>query len=152
MTRNPSVLIGLLTACLAVVSFQSLPLASSFATVGIARTTSKMTWKKSSPSAAVVPGDNHCSYRSRPSVSVVSIEAKQQSDNEDLLGKSDNDNNTESANSISTAGSETTTTTTTTNDNFDGEGFANYLLPYALALIGSVLATAAMFKFVLLDY
>jgi len=131
MTRNPSVLIGLLTACLAVVSFQSLPLASSFATVGIARTTNKMTWKKSSPSVAVVPGDNHCSYRSRPSV--VSIEAKQQSDNEDLLGKSDNDNNTEIANSISTAGSETTTTTT--NDNFDGEGFANYLLPYALALI-----------------
>ena len=37
-------------------------------------------------------------------------------------------------------------------DNFDGEGFANYLLPYALALIGSVAATAAIFKFVLLDY
>ena len=37
-------------------------------------------------------------------------------------------------------------------DNFDGEGFAKYLLPYAVALIGSILATAAMFKFVLLDY
>lgn len=37
-------------------------------------------------------------------------------------------------------------------DNFDGEGFANYLLPYALALVGSVAATAAIFKFVLLDY
>jgi len=40
----------------------------------------------------------------------------------------------------------------TATDNFDGEGFAKYLLPYAVALIGSVLATAAMFKFVLLDY
>lgn len=37
-------------------------------------------------------------------------------------------------------------------DNFDGEGFANYLLPYALALVGSLVATAAIFKFVLLDY
>ena len=37
-------------------------------------------------------------------------------------------------------------------DNFDGKGFAKYLLPYAVALIGSILATAAMFKFVLLDY
>eukprot|EP00536_Pseudo-nitzschia_multiseries_P004574 jgi/Psemu1/10255/gm1.10255_g len=37
-------------------------------------------------------------------------------------------------------------------DNFDGEGFAKYLLPYAVALIGSVVATAALFKFVLLDY
>ena len=37
-------------------------------------------------------------------------------------------------------------------DNFDGEGFANYLLPYALALIGSLAATAVIFKFVLLDY
>jgi len=36
--------------------------------------------------------------------------------------------------------------------NFDGEGFANYLLPYAIALIGSIAATAAVFKFVLLDY
>lgn len=36
--------------------------------------------------------------------------------------------------------------------NFDGKGFANYLLPYALALVGSLVATAAMFKFVLLDY
>lgn len=37
-------------------------------------------------------------------------------------------------------------------DNFDGKGFANYLAPYALALVGSVAATAALFKFVLLDY
>ena len=37
-------------------------------------------------------------------------------------------------------------------NNFDGEGFAKYLLPYAAALIGSILATAAVFKFVLLDY
>ncbi|VEU44821.1 unnamed protein product [Pseudo-nitzschia multistriata] len=37
-------------------------------------------------------------------------------------------------------------------DGFDGEGFAKYLLPYAVALVGSVLATAALFRFVLLDY
>ena len=40
----------------------------------------------------------------------------------------------------------------TSADNFDGKGFANYLLPYAIALIGSIAATAAVFKFVLLDY
>ena len=37
-------------------------------------------------------------------------------------------------------------------DNFDAGGFAGYLAPYALALVGSILATAAVFKFVLLDY
>lgn len=35
---------------------------------------------------------------------------------------------------------------------FDGEGFAGYLAPYALALVASVAITAAFFKFVLLDY
>jgi hypothetical protein len=35
---------------------------------------------------------------------------------------------------------------------FDGEGFANYLAPYALALVGSIAVTAAFLKFVLLDY
>ena len=43
-------------------------------------------------------------------------------------------------------------TTNTNYNNFDGKGFVNYLIPYALALLGSILATAAMFKFVLLDY
>jgi hypothetical protein len=37
-------------------------------------------------------------------------------------------------------------------DSFDGAGFANYLAPYALALLASVLVTLAFFKFVLLDY
>jgi hypothetical protein len=44
---------------------------------------------------------------------------------------------------------------TTSNDlanNFDGEGFARYLAPYAAALILSIGATVAIFKFVLLDY
>jgi hypothetical protein len=140
-------------ACLAV-TFQLLPLASSFVTVGMARTANKTTPRiKSFPSAVPVlapirPDDNHC-YRSR-SVSVVSIEAKQQSA-EDL--GDNNDNYTETASSISTSKSSSADSeTTTTEDNFDGEGFANYLLPYAIALIGSVLATAAMFKFVLLDF
>jgi hypothetical protein len=35
---------------------------------------------------------------------------------------------------------------------FDGEGFANYLAPYALALVASIAVTAAFLKFVLLDY
>jgi hypothetical protein len=35
---------------------------------------------------------------------------------------------------------------------FDGKGFANYLAPYALALVGSIAVTVAFFKFVLLDY
>jgi len=37
-------------------------------------------------------------------------------------------------------------------DNFDGKGFAGYLAPYALALVGSIAVTAAFVKFVLLDY
>ncbi len=37
-------------------------------------------------------------------------------------------------------------------DRMDLGGFANYLAPYALALIGSIAITAAFFKFVLLDY
>jgi hypothetical protein len=37
-------------------------------------------------------------------------------------------------------------------DGFDGEGFAGYLAPYALALLASVAITATFFKFVLLDY
>lgn len=31
-------------------------------------------------------------------------------------------------------------------------GFANYLAPYALALLGSLAVTAAFFRFILLDY
>lgn len=34
---------------------------------------------------------------------------------------------------------------------FDGEGFAGYLAPYALALLASIAVTGAVFKFVLLD-
>ena len=37
-------------------------------------------------------------------------------------------------------------------DNFDGKGFAGYLAPYAVALLGSIAVTAAFVKFVLLDY
>ena len=40
----------------------------------------------------------------------------------------------------------------TSDNNFDGEGFAKYLAPYAVALLGSIVATYAMFKFVLMDY
>lgn len=36
--------------------------------------------------------------------------------------------------------------------NFDGEGFAGYLAPYALAMVASIAVTAAFVKFVLLDY
>jgi hypothetical protein len=35
---------------------------------------------------------------------------------------------------------------------FDGKGFAGYLAPYALAVLISIAVTAAIFKFVLLDY
>eukprot|EP00970_Alexandrium_tamarense_P004520 scaffold759_cov290-Alexandrium_tamarense.AAC.56 len=38
------------------------------------------------------------------------------------------------------------------NDNFDGEGFSNYLGPYALALVVSLAVTAGFVKFVLIDY
>ena len=80
------------------------------------------------------------------------------SNNKNYMGMDDENNNKTDQ---ETFVSETQTTITATNtntinneakDNFDGKGFANYLLPYALALIGSVVATAAMFKFVLLDY
>lgn len=37
-------------------------------------------------------------------------------------------------------------------DNFDGKGLANYLGPYALALVASIAVSAAFFKFVLMDY
>ena len=37
-------------------------------------------------------------------------------------------------------------------DNFDAEGFGGYLAPYAIALLASLVVTAAFFKFVLLDY
>jgi hypothetical protein len=40
----------------------------------------------------------------------------------------------------------------TQTDNFDGEGFASYLGPYAAAAALSIAVTAAFFKFVLLDY
>ena len=38
------------------------------------------------------------------------------------------------------------------NSNFDSEGFANYLAPYALAVLASIAVTAGFIKFVLLDY
>mmetsp|Transcript_310 Transcript_310/g.323 ORF Transcript_310/g.323 Transcript_310/m.323 type:complete len:124 (-) Transcript_310:27-398(-) len=41
---------------------------------------------------------------------------------------------------------------TSMSNGFDGEGFAGYLAPYALALIGSIVVTGAFFKFVLMDY
>ena len=37
-------------------------------------------------------------------------------------------------------------------DNFDANGFGNYLAPYALAVLASVGVTFAFVKFVLLDY
>ena len=37
-------------------------------------------------------------------------------------------------------------------DNFDANGFGNYLAPYALAILASVGVTFAFVKFVLLDY
>jgi len=37
-------------------------------------------------------------------------------------------------------------------DSFDAQGFGGYLAPYALAVVASVVVTAAFFKFVLLDY
>jgi hypothetical protein len=39
-----------------------------------------------------------------------------------------------------------------TKDNFDAKGLANYLGPYALALLVSLGVTAAFVKFVLMDY
>ena len=36
--------------------------------------------------------------------------------------------------------------------NFDGEGFAGYLAPYAFAVVASIVVTVAFLKFVLLDY
>lgn len=39
-----------------------------------------------------------------------------------------------------------------TKDNFDGKGLANYLGPYALALVASIAVTAGFVKFVLMDY
>ena len=39
-----------------------------------------------------------------------------------------------------------------TEDRMDLDGFSNYLAPYAFALILSVGVTAAIFKFILLDY
>lgn len=37
-------------------------------------------------------------------------------------------------------------------DNFDGKGFANYLGPYAIALVASIAVTAGFVKYVLMDY
>lgn len=37
-------------------------------------------------------------------------------------------------------------------DSFDGRGFANYLAPYALTLVASIVVTGLFVKFVLLDY
>eukprot|EP00532_Pseudo-nitzschia_australis_P005397 CAMPEP_0168185886 /NCGR_PEP_ID=MMETSP0139_2-20121125/14103_1 /TAXON_ID=44445 /ORGANISM="Pseudo-nitzschia australis, Strain 10249 10 AB" /LENGTH=150 /DNA_ID=CAMNT_0008107787 /DNA_START=139 /DNA_END=591 /DNA_ORIENTATION=+ len=86
-----------------------------------------------------------------------STKGKRRSNSKNYMGMDDENNNTDQETFVSET--QTTTTSATTNtknneakDNFDGKGFANYLLPYVLALVGSVLATAAMFKFVLLDY
>lgn len=35
---------------------------------------------------------------------------------------------------------------------FDGEGFAGYLAPYALAVVASILVTGAFLKFIMMDY
>lgn len=35
---------------------------------------------------------------------------------------------------------------------FDGEGFAGYLLPYALTALAGLIVTGAFFKFVMMDY
>ena len=80
-------------------------------------------------SSRVAPG--WIGGRSRRSPSIVSIEATPDPDTQKEV----------------TNGSDSTAA-----DNFDAEGFANYLLPYALALIGSIVVTGAVFKFVLLDY
>mmetsp|Transcript_27097 Transcript_27097/g.31541 ORF Transcript_27097/g.31541 Transcript_27097/m.31541 type:complete len:123 (-) Transcript_27097:113-481(-) len=37
-------------------------------------------------------------------------------------------------------------------DNFDGQGFANYLGPYLIALVASIAVTAGFFNFILMDY
>jgi len=37
-------------------------------------------------------------------------------------------------------------------DNFDGQGFATYLAPYALALLASIGVTFAFVKYVLMDF
>lgn len=90
-------------------------------------------------SSRVVPGWNgRSSRRRRSSNRSGSMEAK----------PDPNSDNTE----IATTTGSTDQNDTTAVDNFDGKGFAEYLLPYALALIGSIVATGAMFKFVLLDY
>mmetsp|Transcript_21397 Transcript_21397/g.44012 ORF Transcript_21397/g.44012 Transcript_21397/m.44012 type:complete len:132 (-) Transcript_21397:140-535(-) len=60
-----------------------------------------------------------------------------------ILTAENNDNDNSNSNDVNNVNER---------NNFDGEGFAKYLLPYAAALIGSILATAAVFKFVLLDY
>ena len=49
-------------------------------------------------------------------------------------------------------GDEKTTTKDVADNNFDGEGFANYLLPYAIAVVAALGVTAAFVKFVLMDY
>jgi len=37
-------------------------------------------------------------------------------------------------------------------DKFDGKGFANYLAPYVLTVIASLVVTGAFVKFVMADY
>jgi len=58
------------------------------------------------------------------------------------LSNVDNDENDDDA--LTSASSST--------NGFDGEGFAGYLAPYVLALIGSILVTGAFLKFVLMNY
>ena len=69
-----------------------------------------------------------------------------------MEAKTDPDGDTKIATTTTKTSGSTNENDPTVADNFDGKGFAGYLLPYALALIGSIVATGAVFKFVLLDY
>mmetsp|Transcript_5641 Transcript_5641/g.16200 ORF Transcript_5641/g.16200 Transcript_5641/m.16200 type:complete len:142 (-) Transcript_5641:1998-2423(-) len=134
--RNPSILFAILS-CMVIASM--MPLALGFVRVGTG-VASKPIGKSLSP-AAKTTATAMCFPLPMPRNSgfgrtLVSIRAERDGDEPSTdLASSANGSNPN-----------------TVQDNFDGEGFANYLLPYAVALIGSVVATAALFKFVLLDY
>lgn len=63
-----------------------------------------------------------------------------------------NDRSTRIALNDSKSGNDGGSDQTAVDDSFDGKGFANYLAPYAWALVASIGLTALFFKFVLLDY
>jgi hypothetical protein len=65
----------------------------------------------------------------------------------DSIGNNSNNNNSADVDDDSS-----TSSLANRNSTFDGAGFADYLAPYALALVASTLVTLAFFKFVLLDY